>query len=584
MSYRYLVLLDAKDGTDREHHGPLHEALTDARMTSHRIGNVATLYVSEDTPVLRLVGGSVVVGHVFSPEGARITDELLQRHHNDNDAAIRQALLRDCWGEYVLFQPSKGGKHGVTAMREPSGGVRCLYQHGTSTPFITSDLGLAERLGLIERRVDWDFMPHCLVHPHLKTERSALLGVRELLPGCSVLLDGTRPTSTVEWSPWEFVIGSERPTGLAEAADSLRHTIGMVVKAWADTDRFVLLELSGGLDSSIVAACLGQTTARVACCNLTTAVPGADEQQYARLMSDRLGVELHVDTLGFDDARFEFVPPSYAATPRVWMLQYAADRSKAALGETLGVVSYFSGGGGDSVFSYLTNATPAADAWLSRGFGAGIAAIRDLSALHQCTFWKAARLTLRKSLGPPKAAVLTDTSFLSAAGMACASADHPWLDPAANALPGDRERVHELLNTQNFRDGNPRSARQWLRMPLLSQPVVEACLRVPTWMWIAGGRNRSVARQAFADVLPAPILDRRSKGTYVNYSGAVFRRNKAAIRDFLLTGELEAHGLLDTTALQRLFQGELPMGETAFMRMYELCMAENWARHQSAAA
>jgi asparagine synthase (glutamine-hydrolysing) len=298
-------------------------------------------------------------------------------------------------------------------------------------------------------------------------------------------------------------------------------------------------------------------------------------------MTDRLGVDLHVKELGFDHARFDFAPPAYLITPRVWVLQYAADKVKTSVGDALGVSSYFSGSGGDSVFSYLTNAAPAADALLGKGLRPGIMAIQDLSELHQCTFWKAARLTLRKALRAPKAPIHADESFLTAAGKACEPAHHPWFTVPAGVLPGDRERVHELVNTQNFRDGNPRTERRWLRMPLLSQPVVETCLRVPTWMWISGGQNRSVARSAFADLLPPDILNRRSKGTYVNYSGAVFRRNKEKIRDFLLTGELQAHGLLETDALRRVFQETFPLQEESFMRLFELCMVENWVRHQS---
>ncbi|MCD9007025.1 asparagine synthase [Luteimonas sp. XNQY3] len=580
MSYRYIALLDAEDrmgGTDQ---AESQHALTHARMIPHRFCDSATLYASEETPVLFLPAGTVVIGHLFNSEGKRVTDGRLLPADID-DAAVRQHVLQNFWGEYLLIQPSKTRTPGFTAMRDPSGGIRCVYRPGNSSSFITSDLSLATDLGLIERRIDWDFIPHCLVYPHLKTERSAILGVRELLPGCSVTLHGSSAASRVEWSPWDFVVGSDRPTQVSEAANDLRNTIAMVVKAWADTDRYVLLELSGGLDSSIVAACLRGTSVRVECCNLRTVVPGADEQQYARLMSDLLGVDLQVEVLGFEHARFEFTPPTYAVTPRVWVLQYAADQIKASMGNALDVASYFSGGGGDSVFSYLSNASPAADAWLGRGLRPGLKAIRELSELHQCTFWKAARLTVRKALGAPKRPIAADASFLTVRGKASKPADHPWFAAPAGVLPGDRERVHELLNTQNFRDGNPRSARRWLRMPLLSQPVVEACLRVPTWMWISGGRNRSVARSAFADLLPPEILNRRSKGTYVNYSGAVFRRNKEAIRDFLLTGELHARGLLDTAALQRLFQNPLPVQEASFMRMYELCMAENWVRHQS---
>jgi len=104
---------------------------------------------------------------------------------------------------------------------------------------------------------------------------------------------------------------------------------------------------------------------------------------------------------------------------------------------------------------------------------------------------------------------------------------------------------------------------------------------VPSWMWIAEGRNRAVARDAFADILPPDILHRRSKGTFMNYAGAVYRRNKRRLKDYLLTGQLEAHGLLDNDALRQFFERDLAARDDRFMRIFDLCAIENWIRHQS---
>src|SRR5690606_19809703 len=114
---------------------------------------------------------------------------------------------------------------------------------------------------------------------------------------------------------------------------------------------------------------------------------------------------------------------------------------------------------------------------------------------------------------------------------------HLWLDAPPRALPGDRRRIEQLAGTHSYRHAIWRGPSRELRMPLLSQPVVEACLKAPAWMWIAGGRNRSVARAAFAADLPHPILQRRSKGDFAQYLGAAWQRNKRGMRDFLLEGE-----------------------------------------------
>jgi asparagine synthase (glutamine-hydrolysing) len=208
-------------------------------------------------------------------------------------------------------------------------------------------------------------------------------------------------------------------------------------------------------------------------------------------------------------------------------------------------------------------------------------AIHDLSMFHQCTYWKAGRLTLRKlfqSKNPPHG---VDSSLLSPRLPLPEPELHPWLSHPDRALLGDRQRIFELSATQFFRDSCPRSLSRSVRMPLLSQPVIEACLRVPSWMWFSGGQNRAIARHAFSDVLPSTIFARKSKGTFTAYLGALYRRKIGGMLDFLLDGELQSRDLLDANALRQLVRGEMPRGASSFMRIFQLCAVENWVRQQS---
>ncbi len=434
---------------------------------------------------------------------------------------------------------------------------------------------------LYTKEIDWDFIRDNLIYPYLKTGRTGLVGLSELLPGCRLDIRGDGTTIEEAWSPWDFVAPRRRHRDRREAQADVRRAVASTVNRWAETDKSLLLELSGGLDSSIVAACLQDAHARVACCNLVTPVPGADERHYAMLMADVLRAELRIEMLGFENVHFDFPPPPHAVAPSTWFLQHASNELKEAIGRRLGVNSFFSGGGGDTVFCYTRSAAPAADAFRERGMIAGITAISDLAELHQCTVWKAGRLAVKKLLAPPRPPRKADRSFLAATPAQNMLVPHPWFAAPDGSLPGDRERIFNLAGTQVFRDGLARGTKWHLRMPLLSQPVVEACLKVPSWMWIAEGRNRAVARDAFADVLPPDILHRRSKGTFMNYSGAVYRQNKSRLREYLLTGQLEGQGLLDTDSLRQFFDRDLATRDDRFMRIFDLCAIENWIRHQA---
>jgi asparagine synthase (glutamine-hydrolysing) len=579
MGYRYIALIQ-DPGRKSDVSLAIEKSLSRSGLQRHPTAGAIQLFVAPDTPILTLADG-VIIGHLFERSGTRIVDGL-QVPICPGTARPFKSLLDDYWGEYLAIQSMAGQETAVAVIRDPSGGVPCVYstpQNGSA--FLTSDVSLAESIGLYRRRVDWDNIRHSLSYPNQTTSRTGLADVSVLLPGCMLRLAGQRVSTDQDWNPWDFVSPARRHTNHREASAELRQTVESAVKGWADVDDSILLELSGGLDSSIVASCLRGTSAPITCCTLVTPTPGADERQYASLMADELGVELQTEMLDFEQARFSFVPPCSTVSPRIGALQYAIDGAMSAAADRHGAASFFSGSGGDTVFCYLTNAAPAADALKERGLAEGFSAIRDLSTLHQCTLWNAARLTLKKLLRPPKAQRSPASTFIHPSSIAATPDDHPWFNAPADALPGDRERIAGLVDTHLFRETAPRAVQRWRRMPLLAQPVVETCLRTPSWMWIAGGENRAVARAAFSDVLPEAVLKRRSKGNFISYLGGVYRRNKVGMRDFLLSGLLQEHRLLNAKALNRFMDREdLPIRDGSFLEIFDLCTIENWLRHQ----
>jgi len=578
MSVDYLILLDEAGHPSRM--DPLAIRRSGLREIDfhasppHRV----RVFVGQRTPMVPVPGLGVIVGHVFDEEGTPITNgPALARA--TSGTRLEQSILGRLWGEYVLIHTSAEEPDVTRVTRDPSGGIPCIFRIRRDEGFITSSISLAEALDLYRRDVDWTAIEHRLSYPYRRAERTALVDVQELLPGCTLTLRAANVDVTVSWSPWEYTTDG-RYSHPREAAAGVRRAVATAVGAWAEIDRDVLVELSGGLDSSIVAACLRDTSARVTCCTIMAPVRGTDERLYARQMADQLGVDLHTIQIDFEDARYDFPISRNAVVPGMGILHYAVDRAMDRAGVSHNPNSYFSGAGGDAIFCYLKGASPAADAFREGGTMAGLGAVRDLADLHGCTMWKAGRLTLKKLRRGAKSPHKADSTFLDAGAITDWPEPHPWLEAPSHVLPGDREKVFGLVGTQSYRDGMMRTDSRPMRYPLLSQPVLQTCLNVPTWMWIAEGRNRAVARDAFADRLPADILHRRSKGTYVAYCAALYNRTKGGMLDFLATGQIHARGLLDLPALERFVRADLPPEDQSFMRIMDLCMIENWVRQQ----
>jgi asparagine synthase (glutamine-hydrolysing) len=117
---------------------------------------------------------------------------------------------------------------------------------------------------------------------------------------------------------------------------------------------------------------------------------------------------------------------------------------------------------------------------------------------------------------------------------------------------------------------------------LMSQPLIELCLRIPSYVWITGGRDRAIARRAFEPVLPALIVRRQQKGAIDRHNLRIFDTNEAYLREMLLDGLLVKAGLLDRTRLESyLARGASHAGfEYNDVLRHHLC-TEVWLRRWS---
>jgi asparagine synthase (glutamine-hydrolysing) len=577
MKGRYIILIGERLNRHADDTLQLDNLLRAKEMICKLASTSARVFASADALTLVIHRNGLLIGQIFTKDGLPISQHLDIGEGTAHE--LSSHLLHNTWGDYLAVLV-KHGSAVITLLRDPSGAVPCFYSLIDGEGFITSDIGLAVDLGLYRKEVDWETIVHRLNFPYLKTTRTALKWVSELLPGAMLTCQGGDVSVRSEWSPWRFVEKDVRHKDPCVAAEDVRAAVSSVVRALSTgNDRFVV-ELSGGLDSSVVAICLCDASPRAVFCTMVMPVSGTDERPYARLVAKALGREIFPVEVGYGNDRLEFPLPRSSVAPVIGIPQNATNEIWEAAGIKYGVDSFFSGGGGDTVFCYLKTAAPAVDAFRERGILAGIVAIENLAALHRCTVFKVGQLTLKKMLRQPRKTWKGDSALLNPACVSTVSEHHPWLDEPPSALPGDREKIHDLVGTQLFRETALRGAKHSTHFPLLSQPVMEACLKVPTWMWIADGQNRAVARQAFADHLPQAILDRRSKGSYMGYMATVYRRNKLKMHEFLEEGQLCAHDLLDRSALTAFFDKDIVPRDLSFLRIFDLCAIENWVRQQ----
>lgn len=203
----------------------------------------------------------------------------------------------------------------------------------------------------------------------------------------------------------------------------------------------------------------------------------------------------------------------------------------------------------------------------------------DMGRLTNSDLWEVFGRTLRRRLsGHRHYRWPIDDSLLTNAAAEIGKVDyrHHWLEAPKTALPGSAAHIALLLAIQNYLEGYRHEQHMPVIAPLLSQPLVELCLRIPSWMWAENGVNRAVVRKAFEGRLPQSILSRRSKGTPDGYSMALYERHRPQIRAMLHDGALAREGLIDLVAVDGILTDRTPIRGEAYARILSFCDFEAW--------
>lgn len=531
----------------------------------------------------------VIVGTMHDSDGAgpfRPLELFADEAGNADPAATScEVLLRSCWGSYVAFLRRPDGE--VDVFRDPTGALPCYRMRhqrvDLAFSWLEDVLQAAPDLPLPD--LDWDRLAGILHSGDPGDRGTALRGVLRVVPGELAALGAGREGRLL----WHAARIAAQPLDIDahEAADLLGATIRRCVGAVASSRRRLLLRLSGGLDSSILATCMARQTANaeVICVNHHSGGAHEDERAYARTMASLLQlplVECERDA-GFDLRRvLDF---ARTPVPDGYVGRMGAAAADAALAERHRATAMFTGGGGDQLFFAFRQWWPAADHLRHRGLSRDTpramlegARLGEVSVWHALAQAAADRLRRRDpwhACAPAARGALNARAWPDRLPVRHV---HPALASPTGLPIGKFMQVRALLHAPDPYDPQERERAPELLNPLLSQPVMELCLRLPTWVLAAGGISRGLVRRAFAAELPPEIVQRRSKGGIENHLDVVLRRNRAFAESLLLDGELVRHGLLDRTTLATMLADRPGRQATAAGEIHTLLGIEAWVR------
>jgi asparagine synthase (glutamine-hydrolysing) len=523
-------------------------------------------------------GCGVIFGRVFRNGRESAASAPTDQEWASIAASGGQYLLENWWGRYVaLFRAGSGtdeggalvnecsrGGSGVSILRDPSSGLPChIARHGRVW-VVFSDLSVCR--SLLSLSVNWQYVAGFLKTGRGPASQTGLAEVTELQPGELVTLrrDGLRRRKL--WAPIETAIS--RPIeDAATAIREVRATLERCVHAWASLHPSIVHLLSGGLDSSVVLSCLANAPSRPSLVSLhvVSTVAEEEERYYARTAAKGTGCELRELSIVTNGADLSKWLPGLRAgvKPISTIYEALAGAMSTGLASEVGATAITSGVAGDSLFFQPAAEFAAADFIARHGFRPRLAGVAwDAARLSGSTVWSILRHAIsRRPLNPHLQRYADDleqsgtraTALDRAPGGACDATlldrerlSHAGARAARRVPPGLPVQLDGMSASVPFYSHFESAAREPDRCPvLLSQPLMELCLRIPSHVWISGGCDRSIVRQAFADRVPSAIWQRTAKGSADAFYGQLVEFNAAFIRETLAGGMLAQQAWLE---------------------------------------
>jgi asparagine synthase (glutamine-hydrolysing) len=552
----------------------------------------------------------VVLGTLFRQGGTcRLS---LREVAEDADFAERclrsrgEHLTRSYWGAYValLSHPHTGE---WTIARDCSGMIPCYYTTVRDITIAFSDVRDLEIFSdtqgqgepLLRFEVNWRYIVGFLSSSQIQIRETGLKDVYELLAGESVEQRSGRQTVRSLWDP--VPISCHDPSIKMDIVDTcrvLRDTAQACVAAWAGLEEKILHSLSGGFDSSLVLSLLKTSPRhpRVLCVNRFASGPGEDERSYAQTAArwahaDLLELPWDAETLVLDDRCLRLPRTAKPTLPHVFNGLDAQVYNQ--LGRIHGCNTIWTGQGGDHLFMAMNTDLGLADCLRHHGFLSSqlMTTLRDTARLTRKSMPHLLQLTMGRTIhyGDPLsrtalfkwANLLPQTRFLTQSLLPSNLAEyirHPWATPSAPLPPGKRYQL--LLLSEVLNRHRPLYGLQDVQElhPLLSQPLIDACLRIPVYQLLTGGKSRGLARLAFQDLLPRAIVVRQGKGQTTQFTLSLLRRSRPLLTELLLHGLLDQQDLLDRNALQSVLRPDTPLDWTALFPLCACLTAELWLR------
>ena len=484
-----------------------------------------------------------------------------------------------------------------------------------------SELSALEVLPERSRAIDEGAAARFFAFDFVPDPDSIWSGAWKLPPGHVVEFDLQRPetwdtTRSVSWQRPAFG-GVELPAVFSERVELLRNRIDDAVAArLVHADVPVGVFLSGGLDSSLVAALAARHTTKLETFSIGFGEPSFDESPWARSVARHIGSRHH-ELICNEGALLDVVPllgahlsepcADHSVVPTFLLSRFARERVNVALG----------GDGGDELFGgyptlMLEHRRPGA---LDRlpWFGAATKLLqraaralpvshsdmafdfkvqRTLDGLHegrplrrhQLFLTGATDARLRALLAPDVRARLGARDLLWPLDQLEQDAKHQGARDAFDVVTWGYVRTYLAAGVLQKVDRASMAVGLEVRAPLLDRAVVDIALSLTVADKMRGRSGKHVLKEVARGLIPDQILRRRKKGFGMPVASWLNGPLTLLVEDLLGARNVVADGFLDPGVVQTLVREHRSRQANHRKIIWSMLMWMLWRRRSAAGA
>jgi len=539
-------------------------------------------------------------GRCVAFRGHADTEVLLQLYLREGEAMLRR--LNGIFA-FALWD----GRDRTLFVARDGIGVKPLYYALTHRGFgFASEIKALLRLAPETRELDLEALHRYLTFLYCPGDKTPLRDVHKLGPGEALRVRAGRIERHWTWYRLPFFDAPGPALGDAAAVAGTVECLRRAVQRQLVADVPVGASLSGGLDSSALVTFAREQVPDIRC--FTIECVGAqdsgstDDLPYARRVARHLGVPLDVVTvdagsMAGDLERMVWQLDEPLADPAPLNVLYISE-----LARRNGIKVLLSGAGGDDLFSgYRRHVAVNYEPWwrwLPRPVREGLDRMTAQLSQHRALTRRLGKLFRGAGLeGDAHVAhyfrwmreseVLPLYTPPVRAQMSATAVDQPLLDFLRPLSPGigrlDRmlaleQRFFLVDHNLTYTDKMSMAAGVEVRVPFLDPDVVALAARIPACLKQRGTVGKWVLKKAMEPFLPRDVIYRPKSGF-----GAPLRRwmrneLRPLLADVLSPASLQARGLFEPAAVQRLIQLNQSGAVDGAYTLLSILTVEVWCR------